>query len=547
MLATGTPSCDSFSAPPPTLRNARQDVTRWGMHRRVPLARSLSVVLATFAFAGCGSSDDVGNDIPLVPDDTGITDDTAPRVDAGNDGTAGDTFDAPGDAAIDTTPFDATGEPPLVKKPFTPSAETFLGPERGWMDGSGIHLLPTDDYASIRAAGYTLAYAVVRLDPYRTTATLPAKLLTDLDAGFAKVRAAKIKVILRFTYNDPNEGSTQDAAVDIITGHIAQVTAVVHKNADVVAVWQAGFMGQWGEWHDSTNGLETPGNRKKIIDAIVAALPPGLTTQVRTPMFKAEWSPTPLTDAQAFDGSAQSRIGHHNDCFLANDTDFGTYATPVDTWKSYVASDTRFTPMGGETCALFPSRTDCTPALAEAERLHWAFMNDKWNDKVVAAWKVQGCYDKIGKSLGYRLSLTEAEYGSAVRPGGILQVKLAIENSGWASLYNPRPVVLTLDDGPTMRTAILSGVDPRRWAPGTTANVDVRVRIPATMTNGKYKLSLWLPDAAKGLQLVPEYSVRLANPGVWDARGTNLITDALVVDDKAGGAVDPSATNFTQL
>jgi hypothetical protein len=508
------------------------------MHRRVQLARLLFV--SFIGVPGCGSSEDAGNDIPI------LTEDTSPGLDSTTTDTS--TSDTALDTGGDGPSLDTAGEPALVKKPFSPSAETFLGPERGWMDGSGIHLLPTDDYASIRAAGYTLAYAVVRLDPYRTVKTLPAKVLSDLDAGFAKVRAAKIKVILRFTYNDPNEGSTQDAAVDIIVGHIAQVKDVVRKNADVVAVWQAGFIGQWGEWHDSTSGLETPGNRKMVIDAIIAALPPGLTTQVRTPMFKAEWYPTSLLDAQAFDGTPQSRIGQHNDCFLANDTDFGTYATPVDTWKSYVANDTRFTPMGGETCALYPARTDCTPALAEAERLHWAFMNDKWNDKVVAAWKTQGCYDKIGKSLGYRLSLTEAEYGTAVRPGGILHVKLSVQNSGWAALYNPRPVFLTLDDAGTVRTALLASIDPRRWGPGATASIDVRLRVPMSIAKGKHALSLWMPDAATSLRAMPEYSVRLANAGVWDAtNGSNLITDEIVVDDSAGGAVDVTATDFKQL
>ena len=34
---------------------------------------------------------------------------------------------------------------------------------------------------------------------------------------------------------------------------------------------------------------------------------------------------TPLTAAQAYDGSPMARTGHHNDCFLSSANDVGTY------------------------------------------------------------------------------------------------------------------------------------------------------------------------------------------------------------------------------
>jgi len=121
-------------------------------------------------------------------------------------------------------------------------------------------------------------------------------------------------------------------------------------------------------------------------------------------------------------------------------------------------------------------------------------------------------------------------------------------NEGYAALYNPRPVFITLDDGTTMQKARLATIDPRRWAPDATATIDVRLRIPASAKPGKYKLALWMPDPATGLQSIPEYSVRLANAGVWDAtKGNNVVTDALTIDASAAGAVDPSATAFAVI
>jgi hypothetical protein len=526
--------------------------------RRIP---HLYLALALLGLVACGgtSGEGEGTTDSAVDDDATTLPDGA-RVDSATgdaarsdtptptDGTTPSDTATSTDGPVDTTPFDAAGEPPLSTKSFTLSTDSFLNPERGWMQGDGFPLSPTEDLSGIRGTGYSVIYGEVRLDAFRTTKTLSTKFLADLDGGFGKVRAAKLKVVLRFTYNDPNEGSTQDAALDVVLEHIKQLKDVIQKNGDVIAVWQGGFIGQWGEWHDSTNGLDTPANRKTIMDAIVAALPSGVATQIRVPMFKAAMFPTALTEAQAFDGSTQARIGHHNDCYLADDTDMGTYAAPVDTWKTYVANDTRYTPMGGETCALFPSRTDCTPAKAETKRLHWSFMNDHWSDKVVAAWKSQGCYDELGKHLGYRLGFTEAKYSSAVRPGGVLQVKLSIMNEGYAALYNSRPVFITLDDGTTLQKARLATIDPRRWAPDAPATIDVRLRIPASAKPGKYKLALWMPDPATGLQSIPEYSVRLANAGVWDAtKGNNVVTDALTIDASAAGAVDPSAIAFAVI
>lgn len=51
-----------------------------------------------------------------------------------------------------------------------------------------------------------------------------------------------------------------------------------------------------------------------------------------------------VSNTNAFDGSDISRTGHHNDCFVASDTDLGTY-TNIDDEKTYLESDTKYTSM----------------------------------------------------------------------------------------------------------------------------------------------------------------------------------------------------------
>src|SRR4029079_11908982 len=116
-----------------------------------------------------------------------------------------------------------------------------------------------------------------------------------------------------------------------------------------------------------------------------AALPPERMIQVRVPQFKQKYvygtsaatSVAPITSAVAFSGSNIARIGFHNDCYLASSTDFGTFsdydfgagtsAQDVTNLRNYLAQETRFAPMGGETCNVYPPTTDCASAGGNAD------------------------------------------------------------------------------------------------------------------------------------------------------------------------------------
>jgi hypothetical protein len=275
------------------------------------------------------------------------------------------------------------------------------------------------------------------------------------------VRQAGVKVLLRFAYGDSDAPKAQ------ILAHIAQIQPLLEKNVDVIVAMQAGFIGVDGEWHDSTNGLDDPADRKEILQAELDALPASRMTQIRTPMLKDESWPGPLADADAWSGSYAARIGHHNDCFLATDTDYGTYpSSEIEQWKDYVAQEGQYTPVGGETCKVDSPRSDCDSARAEMERLHWSLLNEQHDADVYAAWKSQGCFDEISRRLGYRFELARVVFTDKVAPGGELDLEVHVRNVGYAGLFNARPVYAVLDDGTTRRDALLGSVDPRAWASG---------------------------------------------------------------------------------
>ncbi len=311
---------------------------------------------------------------------------------------------------------------------YQPSADDFVNPERGWMKYRD--LTNPSSFNQVRSAGSGLIYGRILADDFRN-GPMSQAFLDDIQAGFDLARANGIKVKPRVTYNN---SIAPDAPKAVILQHIQQLQPIWEANKDVIALMDAGFIGAWGEWHTSSNGLDNPTDRAEILAAILAALPTDRMVGIRTPHFKREiYSGSPVSDAvvitpeTAFDGSDLSRVGHLNDCFLASPTDFGTYAYTQSGWPrsreiDYIGSESRFAPFGGETCALHPLGESAN-AMSEMERLHIDYLNRDYNQDVIQRWINDGSYDEISKRLGYRYELKTAELPNSVKPRGLLELR----------------------------------------------------------------------------------------------------------------------------
>ena len=421
---------------------------------------------------------------------------------------------------------------PPQTQTFQPSNANFLNPERGFF--LPMDLIGTDDFGSVRAAGYTLIRSYVRLDAYREQ-DLPQPLLDALDKALNAVRAGGIKVILRFSYNfGPYPNSEPDASKAQMLRHIAQLAPALQKHADVIAWMEAGFVGAWGEWHTSTHGIDKSlSDKREIVSALLQALPPTRQIQLRYPTDLIRMFPEPLSEQTAFSASEQARIGHHNDCFLASDTDQGTYeregSNTRESDQKYLAQSTRFTVVGGETCGENPPRTDCEATLKEMALLHFTEINLSYHPQVVRTWRKQKCFDEIVRLLGYRLSLKSATLPTELKQGESFSLSVELENTGFASPINPRPLFVVLD-GPQRIVLPVPNVDPRRWGPGVHV-VSATLAVPASALAGSYRLALWLPDAAESLQGNPQYAIQLANEGMWnEAIGLNVIANEIKIE-----------------
>ncbi|MDR7277055.1 hypothetical protein J2S41_003833 [Catenuloplanes atrovinosus] len=412
---------------------------------------------------------------------------------------------------------------------YAPTDEIFANPERGLYRHAGECDSATFDEATLRSyrtgAKISLVMCVFYLRGFRT-GPIGADALAHLQKQFDTVRAAGLKMVLRFAYTDSADGA--DATKTQVLAHLDQLEPYLRGNADVIAVMQSGFVGAWGEGYYTqnfgNNGVVTAAdraNRKAVHDKILQVLPTTRMVQLRTPHLKRTmYGTAALTDAQAYDGSAPARTGHHNDCFLADDTDQGTYLDRA-VEHPYLRAETRYTAMGGETCAVHPTWTQCATATAEMAGLHWTYLNVDYHPGVIDGFRTGGCMPTVETRLGYRLALVDGTFPPTATGGQHLTINLTVRNDGWSAPINPRRADLILRSTTTGTvTRLPLTADPRRWAAGTTTTVTETLTVPDTLTAGSYDLLLHLPDPQ--LPTRPEYAIRTANAGIWEpATGYN--------------------------
>ena len=424
-------------------------------------------------------------------------------------------------------PASTSPEPDSVSHTYIYSEASLLNPERGFFTP---YALPSPaGFSAIRITGNTLVHLNIFLNDHRET-DIPQDILNGLQTNFDDIRDSGVKAIIRFAYNEgPYPDTEPDASKKQILRHTEQLTPLLQTNTDVIAWVEAGFIGAWGEWHTSTNGLDNLTDKRDILTALVAAIP-NRYVQVRYPANIIEMYPDPADAAKAY-------VAHHNDCFLSSNTDVGTYerdgTITIERDQKYLAELTRFTPMSGETCAPNPPRSECTIAIQEMELLHFSAINEAYHKGIIRSWDDGGCLQEITDRMGYRLSLTSADFNEQVHPGGILNLTVNLQNTGFASIINERPlfVVVVRDN---ISHYVRLNIDPRTWQPGA-SSFSATIRLPSKIDEGEYQLALWLPDESESLQNNPLYGIQFANENIWDeVTGFNLLGSITISKDVTG-------------
>ena len=257
-------------------------------------------------------------------------------------------------------------EPEGTTVTFSESDEIFPNPERGLFAQIYYTSADLNSHADAtiisrnRESQYKLT---LYLHSYYLTdymeSDIPQEFLDRLETNMNALREGGAKVVLRFSYKSSmnTKDKPWNATPEWISKHMDQIAPYLQKHADVIYCVQCGWIGSWGEWYYTDNYGNQEGkmnaNRKALVDALLDAVPQDRCIQLRTPLFKTGYvgSTSPLNSSEAYKGTAKSRLAHHNDAFLENYGDMGTY-TDTAKQKPYIAQETLYVPLGGESCIL---------------------------------------------------------------------------------------------------------------------------------------------------------------------------------------------------
>ena len=309
---------------------------------------------------------------------------------------------------------------------------------------------------------------------------------------------------------------------------------------------EAGFVGVWGEWYYTANyGNESQhmnSKRRQVIQYLFENAPEDRFILFRYSMLKTEYfgDETPLSASEAFSGSMRARWGCHNDAFLNNWGNDGTFASDDDdddpAVRAYVAQETLYVPNGGETNVESNSLAEKVYANAPAEmaEYHWSFCGTSYATQVTNRWRNSGIFDTLNVHMGYRYNLIDAQLSDEAAPGGKMNVTIRVRNDGYAPIYNERHAYLVLKSEQKTFSLPLQ-TNPRRWLPnGKISWINEQVEIPANLPEETYHLYLWLPDKYEAIQNDARYAVRLANEGLWDENtGYNDLLTTVVISNQA--------------
>ncbi len=441
---------------------------------------------------------------------------------------------------------------------FQPTTLPITNPERGWYDQysshSGSSSLGTV-YKSLKANelrrnreedGITLILRLFYLHEFLESSSVSEDYLQKMQMDFDSVRAAGIKCVVRFAYSSSQSAAVWDATPDKVFTHIISLRDVLSNNSDVIAAVQAGFIGAWGEWYYTKNfagngyvpDATDQQNRITLFESLLNVFPDNIVVEGRTPaiMKNAAKTTEPINIGQAYDGSFKSRIGHHNDCFVASSSDYGTY-TNLQNDLAYLHETTKYTITGGETCDASNTYSDCANSVSRLALLHWTYMNRGYNQKVYDKWKDQSCYSGINISLGYRLGLVKAVLPNNASPGATMNMSFQLSNNGYAAPSQFKPIQIALIHTVTGIRTVLNytgtNADIRFWLPGEILS-EGHVLIPGNLPEGNYSMHMRFPDKSSFLADIPSYSIQLANPGIWNPE-TGMNTVNHIVSIGSGG------------
>lgn len=447
-------------------------------------------------------------------------------------------------------------------RPSDPNGFSYLSnPERGWRYENMVSLRsnlanPFDKENTSQAGDvlsnayqqryngekYQIVQQYVYLDQY-TYKPLDAVALSALQQVFDQAKKANVKLLLRFVYKYDN--GIPEPAVSQVTQHMQQLRDIILNNVGVVYAFQFGWVGVWGELHDT---IYTADQKRDIYLSFLNVMPANRKITIRT----KENRDMIVSLYPQF----QSVVGFNNDFYTLEDHIYAlgndyTYNGPdykdAAKWGSSSIVDVempyddlsqpesawvlnhvpksfgwgtiwRFSKLAVSTFSITHNTNISIAALRSWPVYSWQFSADGLvgdpdyflnNDSNVS----RTAFDYIRDHLGYRLQLTEGTFPNSLLLGQQATFTFRLVNVGFSKPINNRPIyVALLDANNQVVWSRFAQSNSSSWLPGNPASI-VSMNQVINIPKGNYKVALFLPDESASLANLSSYAIKLANGG----------------------------------
>ena len=350
---------------------------------------------------------------------------------------------------------------------------------------------------------------------------LSEQMLSAIETRIAAFAGTGVRVMPRFIYNfGPIGPAAKDAPIDVILEHLDQVAPILVKNKDLVFALEAGFIGTWGEWHDSTNGNDAAGPQKLLLDRERKYFDALFPILVRYPGDLLQYTGTTMPVAG---------LGLHDD-YYASDSDDGATWNPCDTGagycldhstpgqlRSYASAVSSAGVFAGEFGALDANLQNCDAIDSYSYAYHVQSISLHPSPSSVGSeLENEGCALSFYNKVGIRIELHTATVIGNPVSGGRLDLALTLSNAGYGHVKRPRPAkVVFLSNGrPVAEIPIpLEELDLRKLdsAQKTVDHTfDIHLYLPADFRlDGPSSIALVFPDLVPSLKSNPFYALPL--------------------------------------
>jgi hypothetical protein len=345
-------------------------------------------------------------------------------------------------------------------------------------------------------------------------------MVSDINSRIAAFAGTGMRLLIRFTYNfGPISPSSVDAPIDVISGHIDQVAPILMQKQDLIFALEAGFIGTWGEWHDSTSGNDTAAAQKTVLDKELSYFRGIFPILVRYPGDLIQY---------AGGSTLQAGVGLHDDYYASNSVDGATWNTcdkgagyclsgyTASQLQSYAAAVSTATMFAGEFGALDPTLQACTALTDYSYTYHPQSISlTPYPLEIGTELQNEGCALSFYNLVGTRIELQKATISGTPTPYGQLEVAVTLVNTGYGRVIRPRPASLVFISSGNVVAQIpiaLAALDLRKLASSATPvpqTFQFSVTLPATFPPGTVSAALLIPDPAPSLAAQPAYALPL--------------------------------------